>query len=456
MGVCHSNDAKKKKKNGNINNNTNNNPETKDNNDTTKLKSVNNRLNAKNYEYNINIIDSSNNNEYKSTIKGDKILIEILKENFKLNPNADFIIEFDNNEKIGIDKKNEAVGNIIFDIYNKNIPDIINLKYSYKGLEIPENAIQVYINNNKIIGNAIMDNSETFGIITYEKETKLISSYNYNLNEYPKINTLNNFTAYCNARNCLYFSGGEVEQTNDLDKTSLKCNDFFYIDLTLLNRDKIQLNELINELPNLNESRTWHSMIYVPNKYIFIVGGSNTKTVELYDMDEKKLTIDSELNEVRGECTLCLVNNMYLYAFFGFVLHQEYNNTIERCNLLTEKRTWEYVNYREKEGLDFNISFFGISYFKDNELLLIGENDVTNGKRYDYIYKIVQNEEEKDIIEEYDCELNENNIVFRDKFFEPIEENKTVNIPAVIGENIKIFILENGKINILNDRENYI
>ena len=37
-------------------------------------------------------------------------------------------------------------------------------------------------------------------------------------------------------------------------------------------------------------------MIYVPNKYIFIVGGSNTKSVELYDMEEKKLTKDNELN----------------------------------------------------------------------------------------------------------------------------------------------------------------
>ena len=56
-------------------------------------------------------------------------------------------------------------------------------------------------------------------------------------------------------------------------------------------------------------------MIYVPNKYIFIVGGSNTKSVELYDMEEKKITKDSELNELRCECTLFLVNNMYLYAF---------------------------------------------------------------------------------------------------------------------------------------------
>ena len=107
-------------------------------------------------------------------------------------------------------------------------------------------------------------------------------------------------------------------------------NDFFYIDLTNLNENKIE----IKELPNLNESRTWHSMIYIPDKYIFIVGGSNTKSVEIYNMESNTIKKDSELMEFRSECTLCLVNNSHLYAFCGFLIHQEFVTTIERCNLL--------------------------------------------------------------------------------------------------------------------------
>ena len=447
MGVCHSDGHKKRDKKDNKTENIKDTEEGKQNEDNIKLKSVNNRLSARNFEYNIHLKDSSNNNEFQSTIKGNQILIELLKDTFKINKNADFKIEIENKKEIGFKQKNEIIGDIIYDTFNKDIPEIINMKYSYKGLDIPENSIQSYIDNNKIIGNAIMDNGDNFGIITYDKDTKLISSYKYNINDYPKLNTFNNFTAYCNGRSCLYFSGGETEQSNDLDKTSLKYNDFFYIDLTTLTKDKLQ----INELPNLNEPRTMHSMIFVPNKYIFIVGGSNTRSVELYDIEEKKLTKDSELIEIRCECTLCLVNNMYLYAFFGFILHQEYSNTIERCNLLTEKREWEYVHQQEKEGLNLKHSFFGISYLKENELLLIGENDTGNQKRFDYIYKIAQNEDEKDIIEEYSSELKENIIVFRDKLFQPIEENTAINIPTIIGENIKILICKNGKINIIND-----
>ena len=447
MGVCH----EKKTKKVDVDDKTKKEEEKKDetNQETTKLKSGNNRFNHVGAEYKLNIIDASNN-EYKYTIRGEQILSRILKDTVNYNPNSDFEIEFENFKKVKADKKDIIFGDILREVFDNNIPEIINMKYIKKGLDIPDNIIQAYIENNKIIGNAIIDNPETFGIITYETNSYKISSYKYKSSDYSILNTFNNFTAYCNARNCLYFSGGENEQSNDLDKTSLKYNDFLYIDLSTLTEDKLN----VNELPNLIEARTWHSMIFVPNKYIFIVGGSNTRTVELYDIDEKKLTKDSELNEIRCESTLCLVNNTYLYAFFGFVLHQEYNKNIERCNLLKEKRKWEYVNYQVNEGINLKLSFFGITYFKENELLLIGGNDNDNDeKRFDYHYTIAQNEDEKDIITEYDSELKENSIVFREKLFHPIAENKAINIPTIIGDNIKIFIFESGKINVMKNQE---
>ena len=445
MGICHS-DGKKTQGKKNDTNGNHNEPIVGETNGLNKLKSSKRSLNFKDNDYNFNIINIKSNIEIKNTIKGNQILSKIIKDKMNLHESADYEIEFENGQVIKNDKKDNEFGEILNDIFGKDIPEIIKMKFVYKGLDLPENAIQSYIENNTIIGNAILDNNEKFGVITYDINTNLISSYYYNIKDYPILNYINNFKAYCNAKGFLYFSGGESEISNDLDKTSLKYNDFFSLDLTTLTEDKLE----INELPNLKESRTWHSMIYVPNKYIFIVGGSNTKSVELYDIEEKKLTKDSELNEIRCECTLCLVNNMYLYAFFGFVLHQEYNNSIERCNLLKENRKWEYVNYDVNQGLDLKLSFFGISYFKDNELLLIGGNDNDSEKRYDYNYIISQNEEEKDIIKEFNCELTETNVVFRDKLFLPVRENRSINIPVFVGENIKIFILENGKINVLS------
>ena len=81
----------------------------------------------------------------------------------------------------------------------------------------------------------------------YEISSQKISSYKYKISEYPKLNVFNNFIVYCNARNCLFISGSENAKTK-----------------------RSNLN--INELRSLNEPRTWHNMIIIPNKYIFIVG----------------------------------------------------------------------------------------------------------------------------------------------------------------------------------------
>ena len=400
--------------------------------------------------YTIKFLNKDKNQENNKIIEGDSSMNQILS-NMKLKKNSDYVIEFDNNLKIGADKKDEKFENILNELFKNNIPEVINMKYTQKGLDIPENVVQAYRENTKIIGSAILDNPETFGIITYENNTRELNPYYYQRSEYPELNTLNSFTAYCNAKNCLYFSGGEKEQPYEKEDNSLPYDEFICIDLTELSTNKNKL--VINKLNNLINPRTWHSMIFVPNKYIFIVGGSNTKSVELYDIEEKKLTEDSELNEIRCECTLCLVNNTYLYAFYGFLLHQDYNNSIERCNLLKEERKWENINVIENCAVKFKPSFFAISYFLNDNLLLIGGNDTGEDERNDYIYKFGKEENQKDEIEDYKFELKENLNIFKDKLFMPLENNKAANIPLIIGGEIKVIILdtENGEVTSFNN-----
>ena len=400
--------------------------------------------------YTIKFLNKDKNQENNKIIEGDSSMNQILS-NMKLKKNSDYVIEFDNKLTIGADKKDEKFENILNELFKNNIPEVINMKYTQKGLDIPENAVQAYRENTKIIGSAILDNPETFGIITYENNTRELNPYYYQRSEYPELNTLNSFTAYCNAKNCLYFSGGEKEQPYEKEDNSLPYDEFICIDLTELSTNKNKL--VINKLNNLINPRTWHSMIFVPNKYIFIVGGSNTKSVELYDIEEKKLTKDSELNEIRCECTLCLVNNTYLYAFYGFLLHQDYNNSIERCNLLKEERKWENINVIENCAVKFKPSFFAISYFLNDNLLLIGGNDTGEDERNDYIYKFGKEENQKDEIEDYKFELKENLNIFKDKLFMPLENNKAVNIPLIIGGEIKVIILdtENGEVTSFNN-----
>ena len=396
--------------------------------------------------YTIKFINEEKNVEFNDTIDGDITLNQILI-NMKTRNNSDFILEFNNGARIGPDKKEENFDKIIEEIYNNNEPEIVKMKYIYKGLDITENAIQSYIENNTIIGNAILDNTETFGIITYDTNNKSLNSFSYKRSEYPELTYLTIFTAYCNAKNCLYFSGGEKEMSYENEEISEKYDEFFCLDLTELKNNENQL--ILNQIGKLNEPRTWHSMIYVPNKYIFIVGGSNTKLVELYDIEQKKLTKDSELNEIRCECTLCLVNNMYLYAFCGFIPQKDYNNSIERCNLFKANRSWEKIDTIERCKIKFNPSFFAISYYQNNDLILIGGNDQGEAERADYIYKIAKEENEKDEIEEYKFDLQDKVSIFKDKLFVPTLDNKAINIPLIIADEIKVVIFdrENGEVN---------
>ena len=397
--------------------------------------------------YTIKFINEEKNDEFNDTIDGDITLNQILI-NMRTRNNSDFILEFSNGARVGPDKKEENFDKIIEEIYNNNEPEIVKMKYIYKGLDITENAIQSYIENNTIIGNAILDNTETFGIITYDTNNKSLNSFSYKRSEYPELIYLTIFTAYCNAKNCLYFSGGEKEMSYENEEISEKYDEFFCLDLTELKNNENQL--ILNQIGKLNDPRTWHSMIYVPNKYIFIVGGSNTKLVELYDIEQKKLTKDSELKEIRCECTLCLVNNMYLYAFCGFIPQKDYNNSIERCNLFKENRSWEKIDTIERCKIKFNPSFFAISYYQNNDLILIGGNDQGEAERADYIYKIAKEENDKDEIEEYKFDLQDKVSIFKDKLFVPTLDNKAINIPLIIADEIKvvIFDLENGEVNI--------
>ena len=412
--------------------------------------------------------NSKSSKETTITIEPNKTIKE-LYEKLEININSEYDINLkDNNQTI----TNINVNKKIIDILYPYIKDNINFQHSiylsliYKGLQIPNNIIGSYIEKNPIIGAPVFDNPDYFAIITFNSKSKEIKSFKYDQknSELSFLSKFNSFTAYCNANGLLYISGGENEQSEDFQKSVVEYNDFFCIDLNQLNlynnnysigdnlsdNDNVLTNNLTNinekndinikQLPNLLEPRTWHSMIFVPDKYIFIVGGSS-KTVELYDIEKNILIKDSELKEMRSECTLCLVNNIYLYAFCGFLLHQTFNCSVEKCNLRKNERTWEYANFNMNNNIHFYPSFFCVSYYKNDEIILIGGNDSIEEKNNSYLIKIGNEENHFDEIYEFNKLDNEKYGVFRDKLFTPIDNKYAINIPLIYGENIQLLLL---------------
>ena len=394
-------------------------------------------------DMNFEIVDVNHGKSHNIVTKTNTTLRELLTlADFNLN--EDFEVQLKNNKNI-----NDEFNTNLKDIIEKYYPDVILISLTIlvnnKGLSIPSNIKKAYEEMTPLIGNAILDEESKFGISIYHKDNKTLETFFLEKNKYEDIRKFNSFSAYCSAKGIFYISGGEGNEESGLEGQAQVFGNFISIDMAQLescldiNNSSIseEINLPINKLPSLNMERSWHSMIFIPNKYIFIVGGLYSKTVERYDIEKNDIKIDSELKEKRCEPALCLVNNNYLYAFCGFNAFNDFNNNIERCNLLKKKREWETI------GLSSNItaSFFGISFYKDNEILLISSKDNMDDENKNYTVKIGNDEDNSDEIKEIVLQYNGIRI-FKDKFFYPVFDNYCVNIPVNIGNNKTVLILD--------------
>ena len=367
------------------------------------------------------------------TINKNEKLIGIIKE-LGINEEIDYDF-YDSNDVLINDKINEEISKI----FNIKKEILINIKQA--SLKLSKDNRTFISNNTSLIGTLTFNFSSSLGIFIYNTKTKQILSEEFSIENYPLLGHINNFTSFCNAKNSLYISGGEDEKNNN------QGQDLFI----KINLEEIKPNELIySNLNPLKYKRYWHSMIFIPEKYIYIVGGPGTKETELYDIENDVMISFEPLNYERCEPSLILVNNKYLYCICGFQFNNNFIDTIEKCNLYKRERKWEIVNYQIKSG-EYNVidrslivSFFGVSYINNN-IILIGDRE--NNKVINPNYLLKPNDEDIDIIEEYGYIEVENVRLFSEKFFIPINENESVALPFKKGD-AKILLLNNNDGNI--------
>ena len=397
------------------------------------------------------IIDVNDNITHQILTKTNHTLRELLTQ-AGFNQNGNFDIQLKNSSNIS-----DELNTNLKDIIDSYFPDAtllsLTILVNNKGLSIPSNVQKAYEENTPIIGSAIFDDNKKFGLSLFNKDKNNLDTVYFDKSKNEYIKKFNLYSAYCSAKGIFYISGGEGEggvekETVEVDEVEFFGN-FVAIDMNELliglSSDRKSISKIseddtiipLRKLPSLNIERSWHSMIFIPNKYIFIVGGTNTKSVERYDIEKNEIKLDSELKEIRCEPALCLVNNIYLYAFCGFNPFKYFNNNIERCDLLKKKREWEII------GCSSNIiaSFFGISYYKDNEILLVSPKDNIEDENKNYIVKIGNDDDTPDEINE--TVLQYNGIrTFKDKFFYPMFDNYCINIPLNVGKNKTVLILD--------------
>ena len=366
-------------------------------------------------------------------INKNEKLSSIIKE-LGLDEEADYDF-YDSNNVLINDKIDEEVSKI----FNNKKDILLTIKQAY--LKLAKDNRKFIQENSKLISTLTFNYSSSLGLFIYNTKTKQIFSYEFSFEKYPFLQKINNFTSFCNSNNYLYISGGEDDKNNN------QGQDFFI----KINLEKIKSDELIySNLVSLKNKRYWHSMIFIPEKYIYIIGGPGTKEIELYDIENNSFISFELLNYERCEPSLILVDNKYLYCICGFQLNNGFIDTIEKCNLSKRERKWEIVNYQIKVGENIMadrsliVSFFGVSYLK-NSIILIGDKE--NNKIINPNYLIKPNHKDIDIIEEYGYIEVEDVRLFSEKFFIPINENESIALPFKKGEP-KILILNNNDGNI--------
>ena len=328
-------------------------------------------------------------------------------------------------------KSNEEIGSVF---PNK---ETVSLKMLYLGLEIDLDVKNGYEVTTTLIGEPLFDLGGNIGLLIFHKYEE---SFTSEILKNEKLLKYNHLSSYCNCKNVLYICGGESQEnkgTNNRDYIS----DFTQIDLFN--------TKSINDLPSLEEPRAWHSMIFIPPKYIFIIGG-DTKVVEILDIDKKIITPDSEMNEIRNECTLFCLNDSILYAFSGTSKLGNYLKNIEKCNLRTSKREWVNVEYKN-ENADFQDCFYISCFYQKSNVILFAANENDNYNYESLVFEVKEGggkgEGEGDSPEDEECSLNIFNSgeklidVCPEKIFHPISDNNSVLIPLT-GNNVTLYMVE--------------
>ena len=297
--------------------------------------------------------------------------------------------------------------------------ETVILKMLYLGLEISLDVKNDYEVSTTLLGEPLFDLGGNVGLLIFHKYEH---SFTSEILKNQKLSKYNHLSSYCNCKNVLYICGGESQENKGTNNRNY-ISDFTQVDLFN--------TESINELPNLEEPRAWHSMIFIPNKYIFIVGG-DTRVVEIFDIEKKKLSPDSEMNEIRNECTLFCLNDSILYAFSGVAKNGNYLKNIEKCNLRHGKREWTLIECNEKSA-DFQDCFYISCFNNKSSIILFAANENENYSYDSLIFEV--KEDENNAEEEEDHSLKVFNTeeklidVCPEKMFHPISNNSSVLIP---------------------------
>lgn len=191
-------------------------------------------------------------------------------------------------------------------------------------------------------------------VYVYSEDRQRVKKYAIN---FPILKFEKNFLKGCswvNAHGKLYISGGFLSDGS-------LSNEFLVYD----NSD-----HTITLLGNLNENRANHSMFFY-DKNIYIMGGQNTFTTEVFNIQSNTINSKQNLNYESVDNPIIWIHAGYIYSFFG-KRQGDYVDFVQRANLKLDVLKWEKIDYNKAEDIDCNLIGCGIIPCGNTEIYFFG------------------------------------------------------------------------------------
>ena len=347
--------------------------------------------------------------EYNKNDLINQIVQDFKSENYIDIPDNYFIDFYFQNKSL---KLNDPIKSLL----NNEIPTIyINQIVKKKPIKISSNS---QILNFDLIGKPFFNPFEVF-IFSKENKSLKIQLYEENIINELLLNEFCESSSYCNGNNHLFISGGE-KKTGEI------------IDILW----EIDLKEQIIAEPTKIIPKKNHSMIFVPNEYVFIIGGNDKKCI-YFDTETAEIELWGNLNKLRIEPALLLDKNI-LYCFDSGNSNNE-KFTIEKTDLDSIRPKWNLIIPKIDNALNISNNFlaqkyFGVSKDDNNNIIFIGGNmdNKYKNEKFNYKYNIKDNLINASTIPFNACNLKEKTLLFFNKNIDFILPDFERDNPEVI------------------------
>ena len=272
----------------------------------------------------------------------------------KFLENEKSIVDYSYNKK-SINKSQKILDTIKVD-RNSKITEI-EVDLQVNNLDVPK----VFNEQTKRIEKLLKPRSNPFRLLIYEpKEQKItVERYQkekniiYKLKEFSDIDS-----AYCDSPENLYISGGTYPEKN-----GKPTKNFWKI-----NHDNYAADLIEMPIPKNN-----HSMIFIPNNYVFFIGGNNKETF-YYDTKKNIFIKWADLNDIHIQPAIIYDENC-IYIF------SSNNRYYEKTNL-NKNPKWERIPYKTNSKTNFNLKNFFADKTTDGKIIFYGGEKIKGSNQY--------------------------------------------------------------------------